>query len=1207
MGYPASITNSKNTGKVLEKEKLDYLKSNGWDDLRTFRDALILPKTDADKSLIYLKWFAPKVQQSVEKWTTTPTPKDPLVTLTAKNFYSKSSNHLVLFQELRLRFTNLQLRGQVLGFAGMAQANQKLYNELLSPKGDPQVVNLKPFRDFLEKNSPDGEIKNVRELEAAGKQNRKAVLNLLQVSRTGQQADATELDNDQIRTLRQCMLMTDLLNKGFSYYGYPHYWLPRDANGVPTGAPPFHGRIHPVTVEDWFDPDSLMNLLTISSDSKDYFLDESDAKGNVELKNELVWVYMDADKKIQESKIYFDETRIVENLINKSGQFNYSTKTNFKPESILSKGAGNEDILAVYGTNLGRGYTITNIDVTFEGTNPSTARDDVKVTLKIELDNIGSLDSICSVAVIEPRTSTSPAVKKYINLMDLVTLPTLKTVETQTISDSNKVLSGQYSPEYSRIRLKLYSTEEQTDCLIVDLATIGHEIARDEDVSGKTIFTIEYRGYFEQAMNMPFNNVFADEDTINIKLANEKVLDDLEDEKCSDALIREVVRANEEYNLIKAKEFMEKGGMLKRLLPHIYTTELQNIDHFSSNLTLDPNIAYVLAGTIAKSSDPTLGLGYSFLNTTDPDALKKAEEALAYRDESDAEFTQRVMGNWNPFLGIYQEAIIDVVEGKIRPEASNLRKLLAARNINFFYIGDLLNSCLDVIYEPNSNKHRQGLEHLNLKFIVGTMRVPVPKHFLNKNVKGVDKFITINPLQIPVELSFFLSWYHANYTKKGINFYPIGSFIRDLVGRLINDLLYEVCFSSILPNESPPQFRTAFFSDHGGKDFKSETWFNPFSPINADFNKQKRGDLDDGRQLLMVSKYNSKVQNSRNYCVLYQSSPSFFKQLRAERANKLKDEDSTITIYNGANYKNGNYCSDVTFKKTDSPFLREARYFGSSFGSLSLMSNVYDLDFKFANKKANTYFYPGNIINFILTDWAGPQHWKIGNNLGESDPHKEGTRANILGFGGYFCIKSVTYGLEPHKGPSYFTISISTKFSGTDAIDKGRGEETTNKFATEPDDCIKEANTSIQRINEVLAEDEDAILFDYVYNDPTAVAQLEAQEKAAENQTLLVFSEKIDEFDFENVSETETVELVEGPPPEPGDDLPQSTATIDPNVVIYAKGQAVAMAVGDTITIPVSVGGATGQIKSVTVIKHNGKDHLSFLDSNKSEVFKVEK
>ena len=49
------------------------------------------------------------------------------------------------------------------------------------------------------------------------------------------------------------------------------------------------------------------------------------------------------------------------------------------------------------------------------------------------------------------------------------------------------------------------------------------------------------------------------------------------------------------------------------------------------------------------------------------------------------------------------------------------------------------------------------------------------------------------------------------------------------------------------------------------------------------------------------------------------------------------------------------------------------------------------------------------------------------------------------------------------------------------------------------------------------------------------------------------------------------------------------------------------MAVGDTITIPVSVGGATGQIKSVTVIKHNGKDHLSFLDSNKSEVFKVEK
>ena len=90
-----------------------------------------------------------------------------------------------------------------------------------------------------------------------------------------------------------------------------------------------------------------------------------------------------------------------------------------------------------------------------------------------------------------------------------------------------------------------------------------------------------------------------------------------------------------------------------------------------------------------------------------------------------------------------------------------------------------------------------------------------------------------------------------------------------------------------------------------------------------------------------------------------------------KKQNELRDSKFIPTLHHGIYSKaKGSHVDSASFKKTNSPGLREARYFNNSFGSLALMNNVYDLSFTIAENNPSTYLYPGMIINFILTDFS---------------------------------------------------------------------------------------------------------------------------------------------------------------------------------------------------------------------------------------------
>ena len=156
--------------------------------------------------------------------------------------------------------------------------------------------------------------------------------------------------------------------------------------------------------------------------------------------------------------------------------------------------------------------------ISFNGNNPSTARKDVKVDLKFTLT---SLHALTSVVVGSRHDGTD------LFLKDLVTVP-------DTHTSGNPVLKNDYSPDFNRIRIKAKARVGPSGTtnylpgsdLILDLAVIDHSLERGSE-NGTVTFSINYRGFFNSAMSMPFMDCLVDSGTTDKRIDRSNDFDDL--------------------------------------------------------------------------------------------------------------------------------------------------------------------------------------------------------------------------------------------------------------------------------------------------------------------------------------------------------------------------------------------------------------------------------------------------------------------------------------------------------------------------------------------------------------------------------------------------------------------------------------------------------------------------------------------------------
>ena len=382
---------------------------------------------------------------------------------------------------------------------------------------------------------------------------------------------------------------------------------------------------------------------------------------------------------------------------------------------------------------------------------------------------------------------------------------------------------------------------------------------------------------------------------------------------------------------------------------------------------------------------------------------------------------------------------------------------------------------MNILYKDESPELKDELKNLNMRYIVAPIEVP-------KIVNGKVEYIKINPLCIPISLEFFTEWYNDVVVKKNITKYRIGVFLRDLIERLINKIIYDTCFSTqtLMP---PPQIRNTYISTTEKDWYEKDSSFffdpdNPYNDAESASTFLKKSIFIDGNaeESTRGSSVNKRALQQTNYCIIYPSYIQAIKGLtqvdKVAEKDTLKRQEYTPEIFYGSLIPNYNFVSNVSLSKTNGDFLREARYTSTNYGALSLLSNVYDLSFSFQNRASNTILFPGVILNFILVDWdynggelspyeallaAGNDYSTV---FGNSNPHDGEKIAHLLGLGGYFIISQVKYILG--QTSQDFEIQITCKFNGMDGSKGVRPGTEIETGPSEKDETPGEGEEAVQ-------------------------------------------------------------------------------------------------------------------------------------------------
>ena len=728
----------------------------------------------------------------------------------------------------------------------------------------------------------------------------------------------------------------------------------------------------------------------------------------------------------------------------------YDDAKGYTPEGLTARKATDATPPAGYVSPGNSFISLTNINVKFDGTNPSTARKDVEVELEWELDSFYTL-------MFENLTK----LKEKITLADLVSLPlTNKRVNG---SDLGSYLKSQYSPNYNRLQLiitsstitetdkkdvevtkqeydvnarktnqqtkvrdedfvdaegekttttimekrdeKYFETTTKTEIkpandLIIDLAIIDHSLERDSG-TGFLTFKLNYRGYFDSMLSAPACDALADAEINRRRQKRDGLLRSAVERKCSRDEIRRLMQINN--NIAQQEKKKSLQSILKRLAAkkRMYKTFIpkQWINHFVSKGHFPPK-------------------------PKDFDKLVKFPWMMFWGGPSDEDIETIVAGGGAP-----AQADAKAVEDN---EASTEGQFLTY----CFFLGDLLDVIGDGLYKDKTNQHLSQYKEMNLKFMATTFSIAN----LTEGSKTEDDRIK-HILAVPIELDFFIRWFNETVINKDLIYYPIATMIKDLIERVISSLLHETCFSS--PEDLPPLFRVMYMSDCRPNEGEIGSIYERWQMAQMDeggegFGKkygkgsaaasEKTYYLDVEKwvgqhqdQPFFFQDHNVATKDRENYCIIYCMRPMILN--RAFKYNIENDEDSFkkyVPVLNyGMQKTDANYLSDVKFSKTNTPGLRESRYFSAINGSLSLMSNVYDLSFSFVKRAGNTLFFPGQIFDFRLLDF------------GLGSPHDPGSHAFHLGFGGYHIVKSVTYNLTQLS--TDYVISVESKFLDTKA------------------------------------------------------------------------------------------------------------------------------------------------------------------------------
>jgi hypothetical protein len=680
---------------------------------------------------------------------------------------------------------------------------------------------------------------------------------------------------------------------------------------------PYSGRIVKINCDN---PSTFINYLSSVNGSNDNLTNRIQQDHPYEKQTALSY---------RLSFIKYHDNEIIELPIVHAGGFEYSKNSSgelIKPNATL------------YGQIIPSTVGL-EIDVTYEGNNPSTYRNDVDVKIRISSTTMTDFTKSWYYEGLVDDNGD----RINFTLFDLILFPYLE----KDSKGYGRAFKSQYSPSYNRLRLAYSNTmQSQTgrdpnmvnffakNVNVLDLAVVDHEFKRDEE-GKKHELIINYKGYIQSVLSSPETDILSNKD-IKDKRDNRDIL--LKEAIEKDCSLREIQKIQQELNELAQNDVEDVSSSL---LTSIYARGITRVNNNIMGLgiyKLDYN------STIDKA-----------LRTPGGIVLDKIKKYIV-DGKGDAVTINTAGAGRTSALGANDAADFQ----------SDIQK--GSSKIYFFYLADLLDAAI-----LNSSIYK-GLylkdDDINKDVLVQKLR------FIFGSFRGPDTLGTLyNIGDIPISVEFFLEWYHENVTKKELYIYPCLSFIRDITETVISNLLNNLCFGPL--EESKTIIRNSFFT--GAKINNKEPLFDVAEThYFREFGTGKSGPVDldpiDQKKFPLIRPvFKANIKDYVNYCAIYS------RDNRNNAANIARNVEITNFQYDNPSPRYG--ASTIAFSKTSQQGLRESRYARNGGSGITMLAGVYNASIKLTHPL--NFIYPGQFFQISLFE---PPDFKIklpnGNSVG---------------------------------------------------------------------------------------------------------------------------------------------------------------------------------------------------------------------------------
>lgn len=401
------------------------------------------------------------------------------------------------------------------------------------------------------------------------------------------------------------------------------------------------------------------------------------------------------------------------------------------------------------------------------------------------------------------------------------------------------------------------------------------------------------------------------------------------------------------------------------------------------------------------------------------------------------------------------------------------------REVQFFYMGDLIHTIMDCLYRPVSSlspnyepRRDNTKEFLQRRREVDKYAIALCD-FLYSDYNSKKPIFATNIAYVPISVKFFNEWMTENVIKGDRIIYPLTQFVRDLMNALVS-LMTDACINRQV--DQSLMFQTTQINALG----KGRYYEDPLEMARrvgqGSMRVDPNIDVDRVYNISAVAKkeknqhlplktgdfYNGKRQEMKNYykySIIYPVSPTL---TSGHQGKGVRQSDELVGRYHFQIGSPKGLLKNVKFSKTDMAYLREARFFNQGNYGLLQLGAVYNVELQLIG---NTIFYPGMEV-FIDPRGFGGDLW---------DPTVGGDNrsiANALGIGGYHVITKVTNNIST----SGFTTTVNAVFqysgdgeSLSMAIDGKSMQTKPNKKLKKPgkkvgtDKCQKAFNSQLEQ------------------------------------------------------------------------------------------------------------------------------------------------